>query len=247
MALILPGHMAASNNEVDPDFANVELLATFDGTDGATSAPDLSGNGRTLIFDSLAQLDTAQAKFGMSSLRTDIGGGVDAVRIADSADFNLGTGQYTIEAHVRTTLLADAHQSIISHYDTGSNQRAWWLRMVATTDLLQFWTSGDGTTPNLIVADTVVLAVDTWYHVAVDRDGSNVVRLYKDGVMRDSATDTTDIHDSTAPLLIGANRTSGSNSNAWDGWIDNVRLTVGTARYASDSGFTPPTKPYPTR
>ncbi|QKC83613.1 LamG-like jellyroll fold domain-containing protein [Mesorhizobium sp. NZP2077] len=66
--------------------------------------------------------------------------------------------------------------------------------------------------------------------------------MYLNGTMVASSTHRT-INPSGAVLSIGADgNTSGFNFN---GWIDEVRITKGVARYASDSGFTAPTAAFP--
>ena len=47
---------------------------------------------------------------------------------------------------------------------------------------------------------------------------------------------------STATMTIGDN---GDSSSPYFGQIDEVRITKGVARYASDSGYTVATEPFP--
>jgi hypothetical protein len=69
------------------------------------------------------------------------------------------------------------------------------------------------------------------------------MRLYKDGVMLASATPPNSaIFNSPQVLGIGATSAGGG---ALDGWIDELRITKGVARYASDSGYTVPTAAFP--
>jgi hypothetical protein len=55
----------------DPHFANVVLLAGFDGADGATSFTDEGNSAHTLAPSDNAQIDTEQSQFGGASLRLD--------------------------------------------------------------------------------------------------------------------------------------------------------------------------------
>jgi Concanavalin A-like lectin/glucanases superfamily len=82
------------------------------------------------------------------------------------------------------------------------------------------------------------------YHVAVDKDATGKIRIYVDGVMYGSSTPANSaFFSSTAPLTIGAQSSSGLVD--MDGWLDDVRITKGVARYASDGGFTVPTSAFP--
>ncbi|MDM8564109.1 PA14 domain-containing protein [Candidatus Halobeggiatoa sp. HSG11] len=69
------------------------------------------------------------------------------------------------------------------------------------------------------VQDPETMVTDTWYHVAVTYDGSSEMKLYKNGVLVDSAT-------GVAPLGDGMNTYIGkfANANYFGGDIDEVRI-----------------------
>lgn len=77
-----------------------------------------------------------------------------------------------------------------------------------------------------------------WYHVAVTRQGGtphvfvNGQRLATSGSMAANLTTATN-------LVVGANDTyTGSGGNRFNGYFDDVRITVGAARYTAS--FTAP-------
>ena len=80
-------------------------------------------------------------------------------------------------------------------------------------------------------------ATGQWQHIAISRSGSNT-NLYVNGTRQGSATDTTDY--AAALPAIGA-APNGLYANAY---IDDVRITVGSARYAN-STITVPTAAFP--
>ncbi|TIT84704.1 MAG: LamG domain-containing protein, partial [Mesorhizobium sp.] len=86
------------------------------------------------------------------------------------------------------------------------------------------------------------MSLDSWHAIAVDKDSSGKIRLYVDGSVFASATpaDST-IFNSTGALEIGRALATA----VYDGWIDELRITKGVARYASDSGYTPATSAFP--
>lgn len=230
------GAAVGSDADSDPYFSNVVLLVAFDGVDGATTATDDSDSAHTLTFNGNAQLDTAQSKFGGASLLLD--GSGDYVTAADSADWNF-TGEFTIEAWVRTGVPTQNLTSI-SQYNTTGNQRSWSMEIFSSQ--LRFIYSTAGTDANIIDPTGDTVSADTWYHHCVDRDASGNLRLYVDGVMVHKATGISSaLFNSTQALAIGARGTT----VVWNGHIDEVRVTKGVARYASDSGFTAPTAAYP--
>lgn len=223
----------------DPFFANVQLLLHLDGEDGATSTTDSSSAGRTVTFSGNAQLDTAQAKWGPSSLLLD--GSGDSISVADADSLSLGSSDFTLEAWVRPASVSGTFRPIMGHWTPTGNQRAWLLYLTGGTSgrgPAFFW-SPNGSTPTFSVTGTFEWSTNTWYHVAACRSGTNL-RLFVDGTLIASGDiGTTSIHNSTTLIRIG----QGSTSEFLNGWIDDVRLTIGVARYTSN--FSPPAGPFP--
>jgi hypothetical protein len=79
-----------------------------------------------------------------------------------------------------------------------------------------------------IVGSTGITA-DVWHHIAVTRASGNL-RLFLDGVQEGSTyTDSTNYGLDTFEPRIGGYRTSPAVGGRLDGWIDEVRILVGTA------------------
>lgn len=229
---------------VDPNFSSVVLLCGFNGVDGATSSSDESSSAKTLTFVGNAQLDTAQTKFGSASLLLD--GTGDRVTAADSIDWQLGStnsAPWTVEAWVRWNVLDANNRGIMGQSFTGT--LGWTLTGSSTIGELNFSLSNSGSAYDVsITTSGASMTTGVWYHVAADKDSSGKIRLYVDGVMRGSSTPANSaINNSTTQLAIGAQSSDGVAD--MNGWLDEVRITKGVARYASDSGFTVPTAAYP--
>jgi hypothetical protein len=79
-----------------------------------------------------------------------------------------------------------------------------------------------------------------WHHIAVTRD-SGTLRAFIDGAFASSATVTQNLN-SNRFLFIGYNP---QDSVYYNGYIDELRITRGYARYTSS--FTAPTAPYKNR
>lgn len=213
----------------DPYFSNVILLMGFDGADASTAFTDESSYGHSVTANGNAQIDTAQSKFGGSSLLLD--GSGDYLSLADQALWDLGSADFTVECWVRPNAVSGR----FLRQDGGYSAAAGWVLMwesnslrfntYATSQLQVYETVGSWTGPT-----------GQWYHLAADRSGSTW-RAYRDGVMVAKATRSGAIAGSNQPLIIG-----GPDCN---GWMEEVRITKGVARYASDGGFTPPTAAFP--
>lgn len=217
----------------DPFFANVELLLHFDGVDGATATTDSSSRGRAITFNGGAQLDTAQAKWGPSSLLLD--GTDDHLTIAHDTAFSVATGDFTIEAWIRINATGKTHTISNKRAGSGAQEHSF---SVGTTQRLSFSMFSGGSVLN--ISDPGAITTGIWYHVAVARAGT-LTRLFRDGVMVASGTQSGAPSSNSAPLLIGRDRFfSGSY---FQGWIDDYRFTKGVARYTEN--FTPPAGPFP--
>lgn len=222
----------------DPEFANVSLLCHFDGTDGSTTFVDSSPSPNTLTAFGNAQIDTAQSKFGGASGFFD--GAGDYVGLADSSDFTFGSGDFTIEAWVRLNGAAGAEGAYVVGQING-------LFTIATGSF--FLALNDSTRPAglmatgtslVVAAGTTVLATGTWYHLAFTRQG-NTFRMFVNGVLEGSQTSSAAMNDSGEAISIG--RPGSYNGAYLNGWIDDLRITKGVARYTED--FTPPAAPFP--
>jgi hypothetical protein len=87
------------------------------------------------------------------------------------------------------------------------------------------------------------LAINTWYHVALVRNGSSF-QIFQNGVAGTASTFAGNILHNTAPTYIG--KSDGSAGNQFfNGYIDDLRITKGLARYTAS--FTPPARQHPNR
>lgn len=222
----------------DPHWANVALLCGFEGADGSTSFTDESSYARALTANGNAQIDTAQFKFGASSLLLD--GTGDYVSAANSAELNPGAGQFTIDAWCRFASGQTANWCIASQWSASGGSESWAFYQNGTAVAFIFYDNG-GTLRS--VSFSTSISVDTQYLFSVDRDSSGAIRLYKDGGYLAKATLGQTFRTPTTDLRIGS--VQGVSVYDMGGHVDEFRYTPGIARYGSDSGFTAPTAAYP--
>src|SRR5690554_3988242 len=78
----------------------VKLLIHADGSDGSTTFTDDSATGHTVTTSGSAQVDTAQSKFGGASALF-AAGGSDYLAVADHPEFDIGTGDFTVDLWFR--------------------------------------------------------------------------------------------------------------------------------------------------
>ncbi len=220
----------------DPFIGNVVLLMGMEGSDGGTTFVDESTVGRTITTLGNAQIDTAQAKFGTSSMLMDTTG--DYLTAPDAADLDFGTGEFTIECFIRFDGVVTSICGLVSKYTNSALTASWALIKSGDNVSLQ-WYNSAGTART--VAGAGSWATGQWYHVAADRVG-DVFSVYQDGVRLAQSTFAADsLQDGTGVLQIG--RFHSGSTRYWPGWIDEVRITKGEGRYGGN--FTPPATAFP--
>jgi hypothetical protein len=215
-------------------------------TAGSDFPYDASSNGRTLTVQSTVTSVGDSPKFGYGSLGFNLPGATTAASITtvDSPDW-LFSGQFTVEAwiYLQATSGGTSQQAIMAQSSsTGASNSAWMFSLNTAQTALQFQYSTSGTALTML-SGAKTFALNTWYHVAVDRDAGGVIRIYCDGAMLNSATMASSLFDSTTALYVG---NQSSSSGRFPGLIEEPRITNGTARYASNAGYTIPSAEFPT-
>ena len=229
---------------VDPNgffYTEVTLLCDFDGTDGQTSFYDQSLLAAQATFVDDAQLDTAQSKFGGSSLLLD--GTDDYVSFPATAAFDFDDGDFTIETWVRFAVdPGTGNQCLFSKWAIAAGQASFFLGL--RNNSLDFIYSTNGTN-SFTIGQAWNPVEDVWYHVAVCRDGANV-RHFIDGTQigsTDTSISTSSINAGTDILTLGTILSGATATEVLDGWMDDVRFTKGKALYTAN--FTAPTEAHP--
>jgi hypothetical protein len=212
--------------EVDAYYSNVVFLTNFN----SGSALDTKGHTISLVADA-AVTTTQPQPGGTHSLALDIVG--DLATSADSADWDFGTGDFTLEW--------DAYHTDFTLATGGTNQcplsrnlSAWAVLVGHNLGTLIWYRSGvQATTSNM-------MTIAAWNHCAISRV-SGTTRIFINGVKGAEFADSTSYNYAT-PLVLGASDTTPFGN--LKGYVGNYRITKGTGRYTAD--FTVPNRPYPT-
>jgi hypothetical protein len=232
---------------VDPYWNYVVLLVGFEGSDGDTGAPGFTdesprAHGTAFLTDpTKTYISRDQYRFGHSSARCDTRGPL----WGGSSDWRLSAAnsdQFTIELSVYFNNL-DTNQLLIGQWHA-LHTSVGWAVLTSTSGEFLFAYSTTGGDFDVVVASTGAGLVEgEWTNIVVDKNSSGKIRLYKDGVMVGSDTPANSaFFNSSNSITIGMTEFIGALS---DCWIDEVRVTKGIARYASDSGFSVPTGAFP--
>jgi hypothetical protein len=200
---------------------NVTLLTNF------TNAGIIDGTmDNVLETVGNAQVSTSVVKYGSGSLAFD--GTGDWLVFPSSQNFNMGTGNWTVECWALAS--TNAARGIFQITTGTLNSVSTGIGVGISSSTGFPWRVYHGTT----ATDTTTNAtIGSWQHLAFVRNNGNV-QLYLNGTSIYSATDTSDLSSYTF-LTVGA---WFSSSFPWLGYIDDFRITKGVARYLSN--FLPP-------
>jgi hypothetical protein len=215
-------------------FGNVKLLLHFDGSNGATTTTDNSSSAHVVTANGNAQLSTTREKFGTAASEHD--GAGDFWSIPNSSDFSFGSGDFTVEGWLETDTVTGPH-SVIGYANGSASNSNYSFYVLSNNAQLQ-GAIYQGTTG--YTSTFSGLTVGTKVHWALERFGNNLT-LYVGGVAGSvvNVTGVTANNPAGAALHIGQVQ----GFFAWDGMLDDIRITKGVARY--QGAFTPPTAAFP--
>jgi hypothetical protein len=208
------------------NITNTSLLLNFTnaGIYDATSKNDLETVGN-------AQISTAiSAKWGSGSMYFD--GNGDYLQTPSNPILPFGTGDFTIEFWAYWA--GGSFTSYATAIDTRNGSVAAGLAIAANITTGAWYVS--------ISAQEIlgtVAAAASWQHIAVTRSGTSL-RLFVNGTQTGSTyTSSNDFSNTT--LRVGLRP---DNQYPWNGYLQDLRITKGYARYTSN--FTAPTAAFPT-
>ena len=220
-------------NSTDTLFSSVSLLSTFNGSNNATVFSDLSNTAASysssgvVTSTSVVKYGTASAYFSSASSQ---------LSLANTSVMPYGTEDFCIECWL---------------YPTTNPGDATLIGSTASNGLVicSGWNGGShfrvgnvGGFPYGVDIQSNIISLNTWWHLAVTRNGGNL-RIFKDGVQQGATVSIGSYSFAQGQTQIGLVGGVGRYENpdvaqAFIGYIDDLRITRGQARYTSN--FTPP-------
>ncbi|WP_411885866.1 RHS repeat domain-containing protein [Polaromonas sp. YR568] len=231
----------------DPHFNSVGLLLHGDGANNSTVMGDSASPAKTVAVLGNAKISTAQSKFGGSSMAFDGSDDYLSVPASPGNNFNFGTGDFTIEGWFYLSSAGGGYRNLIV-IPWGSTYMSIRFGDGGFGGRLQF--ASDSTTfPTVYSAEpTQASLAGAWHHVAFTRSGGSS-RAFLDGnllTLRNnifSGAPVTSWADTSNISSVTQAYVSQAGGVAWLGYVDDLRITKGVARYTSN--FVPPSGPFP--
>lgn len=228
-----------SSAATDPYFSDVVLLCHMDGADNGTTFTDSSSQAQTLLAQGATVTKTGIKEYGTASAFNNVSvSSLDKIRVTHDASLNL-PGDFTIEASIYWVDAPDGglqSPGIFAKRGAASEIEYWFLYFAG--NLYFFWTT-DGTSFNSV---NVAFVPNTgqWYRIALSRSGTSGY-FFVDGTQ----VGTTQTISGT--IFSGSQNacifTDNQNAMTFNGYIDELRVTKGVARYTSN--YTPATAAFP--
>jgi hypothetical protein len=200
---------------------NTELLLNFQDS----AIPDLSGLNNIDTVGNAKVGGSDPTKYGTNAMKFD--GSGDYLDTVSTEVLTFGTGDFTIEFWIHTS-----NNGNIMNPSTATGSGYWGLLMQSGN---LRWNNSYAVT-NLWEISASAIQDGSWHHVAISR-ASGSTKIFYDGTLQSTQADTTNYSGT------GAWRIGSGNLAAFNGYLDDFRITKGVARYTSN--FTPPSEALP--
>lgn len=202
----------------DPYWNNVVLAMHMDGVDNGTTFVDAKAH--TLTLNGNVCTKTGVYKYGTASAYFD--GTGDYIAVSPTSDFQIGDIDFCVEAFVRVSSIASPYVLFsANNYTSASGLRVTLYngQIYVDHNSVSFNTTAAGVTAN------------AWKHVAVTKSGTTY-SVFVDGVLVSTETGTPSAVTYDR-VTIGALVANGSSLSAFSGYVDDLRITKGFARYTT--------------
>ena len=220
----------ASSATGDNHFDDVVLLLNGD---SATITDQSANTGSNVSYGTAVSRSTTTVKYGSGSLDFNPSSNADGNGYI-TLTLPALTGDYTKEFWVKPRSSSPG----LTYYTDGAYINANFpLILVNSSSQISFW---QGNTQRIVGS---TLSNTDWTHVAAVRSGTTIT-LYVNGTSVGTWDEGTVQSWSSGTLYIGRRHQGVQNYFGVDGYIDDIRITNGVARYTAD--FTPPSYKLPT-
>ena len=194
------------------------LLGTNTGVQDATGKNDI-------ITVGSAKTQSNTVKYGTGAMYFD--GAGSSMYVPSNVKFGFGTGNFTIEFWLY--LNATTTQTIFSELSTGSTQVVPHIYYSNASGIRYFVNGADVITGG-------ALSTGTWYHIAVCRSAGST-KMFINGTQTGSTYTDSNNYLSSTPIILGDYDIPPTGTSTLNGYIDDLRITNGVARYTAN--FTP--------
>ena len=160
--------------------------------------------------------------------------GSSALTFTNTSHYDIGSSDdFTIEAFINpTTTMMSTYSYLLGNYG-GPSGPYMMLQFSPINNEFYFYYGNGGAYQFVYTAGDIVAG--QWHHIAINRASGNL-RFFLDGVQKGSTQASNTVSWNNNDFKIGM-----APLHAFDGYISNVRMVVGSAVYADGATITVPT------
>lgn len=219
----------------DQYFSNVSLLLLGDGTNGSTVFTDIGPNAFNVNAFGSSRVSTAVFKHGTGSINFPTN--TSYLTVPNNQAFSFAGGNFTVECWVYMATQTFGNKGLITNWNAGSGVGPWQVGIASLSTSPVFYWNYTGSFESRLITGTA-FTQNAWGHLAIVRNGA-LITMYQNGVSTASANVGANSiwTGGTGELVIAADQGKAPERN-YIGYIDDIRITKGVARYTST--FTPP-------
>ena len=225
------GYTTGNGLRTDAYSSYIVLAAPLTGVNSGTTFSDESarikgsGTAKTITRSGNTITSTNKSKFYGSSTYFD--GSYDYLTVVNNGDFTMGSSDFTVEFWANFN---QANANCVSCGNYGNNNG--WAIFLGGTEIYARLNSGG--TPYTI---TCPINFNQWVHIAVTKQGNNV-RLFRNGALAAGRNDVGTLTNPAQDLYIGYDPNNFAGSYMMDGFMQDLRIYKGVAKYTSDFSVT---------
>ncbi|TKJ33687.1 MAG: hypothetical protein CEE38_20090 [Planctomycetes bacterium B3_Pla] len=188
------------------------------GTDGLVAFYALDGDANDSSVNGLHGIVVGDPTFleGLAGMALDLDGVDDYVDCGNDTIFDI-TDAFTLSVWINWRAAGATWQTVVAKGDN-----AWRLARGGDTQTMDFGFTDGAARGWLAVRTASEVPLGEWHHVAATINKIDGAKIYLDGVLEGTNTDTGGITVGSYPVLIGEN--AQATGRYWDGLIDKVAI-----------------------
>lgn len=225
---------------IDLYFKNVVVILPLT---SSSNFNDLSNQNFTVTQNGVPTITTDTDPFGNTDgvLRLDAGG--EFLSIPHHSLMDISTGAFTVDFFCKPLALSVNYPTLFTKRGTGDNLANGISLYIDKNSKKVGAQFGDSDTAswNVNLTSTSIMSTTEYKHIEFSRDENDVFRLFINGTLEASVTDSVVGNLGTTPLLIGGEHVSPVSCNCL---ISDFRITHSVCRH--NANFTPRTSHAPT-
>jgi len=193
-------------------------------SDGSTTFTDLSDSAHTITVNGNTHHEEDQHNdFHPTAIYFD--GTGDYLQLPTSSDWAFGAADFTVECWFRQDSSPSYNAEIFDTRISSRDETTGFAIGIRNNGSFYIYCNGDKP-----VSTGGIISANTWYHLAVVRYGGKIM-LFLDGVQKSQYSSATQTFTNTQAKI---GRRGDTDANPFKGYLDDIRVSKGVARYTGD-------------